>query len=146
MSSTINISRGGRARRIKVSVDITHTYIGDLVVELTGPAGRQRPLHNRAGGGTTISPRRSTRSSAPALAALVGQAVEGNWTLRVRDVAGAGQRRAQPLDAWRSTLEAAPQTVHGAAEPKLAIPDNDPTGVSSAIATRAAPAPCGSSR
>ena len=37
-------------RQLKVSVDITHTYIGDLRVELLSPAGRRAILHSQLGG------------------------------------------------------------------------------------------------
>lgn len=133
VSSTINIGQGGTARRIKVGVDIAHTYIGDLVVELTAPSGATVPLHNRTGGGTHNLTATFDSQSAAALAGLVGQTIEGTWTLRVRDVEAQDNG---VLTRWtlEIDLEAAPQTIHGAAEPKLAIPDNDPTGVSSAIA------------
>lgn len=37
---------------VKVSVNIVHTYIGDLLVELVSPAGTRYVLHNRTGGST----------------------------------------------------------------------------------------------
>lgn len=40
----------GTAKGIKVSVDISHTYRGDLLVELVAPSGRSVTLHNREGG------------------------------------------------------------------------------------------------
>mgnify|MGYP002845347733 CR=1 FL=1 len=33
-----------------VYLDITHTYIGDLVITLNGPGGQVHELHNKQGG------------------------------------------------------------------------------------------------
>ena len=73
---------------MKVGVDITHSFIGDLKVELTSPAGNRVILWNQAGSGqdnliTTFDP-----VSIPALATLVGQEMKGNWTLKVSDLVG----------------------------------------------------------
>jgi extracellular elastinolytic metalloproteinase len=88
VSSTIAIPKSGKVRGLKVGVDITHTYIGDLKVELTSPAGSNVVLWNRAGSGqdnliTTFDP-----VSTPALATLVSQEMKGNWTLKVSDLMG----------------------------------------------------------
>jgi S1-C subfamily serine protease len=40
------------SRKVYVSVNITHTYIGDLVIKVTSPSGKVATLHSRAGGGT----------------------------------------------------------------------------------------------
>lgn len=88
VSSTIAIPQSGKVRGLKVGVDITHTYIGDLRVELTSPAGSNVVLWNRAGSDqdnliTTFDP-----VSTPALATLVGQEMKGNWILKVSDLMG----------------------------------------------------------
>jgi extracellular elastinolytic metalloproteinase len=88
VSSIIVIPQSGKVQGLKVGVDITHTYIGDLKVELISPAGNSVVLWNRAGSGqdnliTTFDP-----VSKPALATLVGQEMKGNWTLKVSDLVG----------------------------------------------------------
>jgi hypothetical protein len=50
ISSAIAISQAGKVKSLKVGVDITHTYIGDLQVELQSPSGKKALLHDRAGG------------------------------------------------------------------------------------------------
>ncbi len=40
------------SRKVYVSVNISHTYIGDLVVKVTSPSGKVATLHSRAGAGT----------------------------------------------------------------------------------------------
>ncbi len=38
------------SRKVYVSVNITHPYIGDLVIKVTSPSGKVATLHSRAGG------------------------------------------------------------------------------------------------
>ena len=88
VSSIIVVPQSGKVQGLKVGVDITHTFIGDLKVELTSPAGNRIILWNQAGSGqdnliTTFDP-----VSTPALATLVGQEMKGNWTLKVSDLVG----------------------------------------------------------
>jgi M6 family metalloprotease-like protein len=132
VSSTIAISEAGIVQHLKVAVDITHTYIGDLIVELVAPSGQQVSLHNRsgAGGDNLLTTYDSTTSSA--LAPLVGQQAQGDWVLKVRDVAGLDIGK---LNRWslELRLSAADQVIQASASPALRIPDNDPIGVSSAI-------------
>jgi subtilisin family serine protease len=75
-------------KALKVSVDIEHTYIGDLVVTLQPPTGAgAQPivLHNRQGGTTDNIKRTYDEISTPALGALKGKAPTGTWTLAVAD-------------------------------------------------------------
>jgi S1-C subfamily serine protease len=40
------------SRKVFVAVNISHTYIGDLVIKVTSPSGKVATLHSRAGAGT----------------------------------------------------------------------------------------------
>ncbi len=73
-------------REVAVSVDIEHTYIGDLVVKIVGPAGTAT-LHDRTGRGTDNIKQRYDKVNAPALAAFAGANPQGTWTLEVTDEA-----------------------------------------------------------
>jgi M6 family metalloprotease-like protein len=85
ISSTIAIAASGITRRVKVDVDITHTYIGDLLVELFAPSGRRATLHGQLGG-SADNLKESFDSDRPGqLSSLVGQPMQGNWILRVSD-------------------------------------------------------------
>ena len=132
VSSTIAIGQAGTVRGIKVGVDIAHTYIGDLVVELTSPSGQTATLHDKAGGSKHNLTATFDSGAVAGLAALGGQSVTGTWTLRVRDVAS--QDRGV-INRW--TLEiglaAGAQATRAEATPNLKIPDNSPTGISSVI-------------
>ncbi len=72
---------------VRVSVDISHTYRGDLRVEIVSPSGTAVTLHGRSGGsqddivgtyGVDLVPFEP-------LSRLAGEPSAGDWTLRVRD-------------------------------------------------------------
>ncbi len=75
---------------LEVYVNITHTYIGDLLITLTSPAGTVVTLHSRSGGGTDnlVGWYPSQLIPAGDLGAFVGQQMAGNWTISVADQAG----------------------------------------------------------
>ena len=50
ISSEINVDRTDNASSVSVIVNISHSYIGDLVVELQHPDGSTSTLHDRKGG------------------------------------------------------------------------------------------------
>jgi extracellular elastinolytic metalloproteinase len=87
VSSSITIGHAATAQGLKASVDITHTFIGDLRVELVAPSGHQVLLHDQSGGSEDNLIRSYDSVSSPALAALIGEPTQGNWTLRVHDLA-----------------------------------------------------------
>ncbi|HKA23197.1 MAG TPA: S8 family serine peptidase [Blastocatellia bacterium] len=77
---------------LKVTVDIEHTFIGDLVVTLKSPAGMSVSpikLHNREGGGTHNLKKTYDSVNAPGLVGLNGKSPQGTWTLEVADKAAA---------------------------------------------------------
>jgi extracellular elastinolytic metalloproteinase len=101
VSSSLNIAQAGAAQGLVVSLDITHTFIGDLQVELITPSGQQAILHNQTGGGQDNLIRNYDSVSSPTLAALIGQPIQGAWTLRVRDLVGLDTGK---LNKWGITL------------------------------------------
>ena len=133
IKSTLRVAAAGTASRVSVSFDITHTYIGDLTVELTGPGGAKALLHDRSGRGTHNLAGRFDSTAVPALESFVGKAVKGDWVLSVRDTAAVD---VGTLDRWSLDIgvQADANTVRGEAAPDLKIPDNTPAGVSSGIA------------
>jgi M6 family metalloprotease-like protein len=133
ISSQIELTQPGNARRIRVALDITHTYVGDLSVELTNPAGTTVLLHNRTGGSAHDLTRTYDSAETSSMSPLVSQGIQGKWTLRVRDL---DKRDEGVLNRWSLEIEpdAAPRTLSGEASPNLTIPDADPIGVSSLIA------------
>ena len=75
-------------KEIEVSLDIRHTYIGDLKVSLLTPTGKEIMLHDRAGGGTddlSISLRSANEQQL--FAPCIGQPAQGTWKLKIADMA-----------------------------------------------------------
>nr|WP_280518226.1 proprotein convertase P-domain-containing protein [Pseudoxanthomonas helianthi] len=65
----------------QVAVNIIHTYIGDLKVDLVAPDGSVYTLHNRSGGS-------ADNINSTYTVNLSGEALNGTWKLRVNDNAG----------------------------------------------------------
>ncbi|MFQ5846049.1 MAG: S8 family serine peptidase [Candidatus Methylomirabilales bacterium] len=89
-TSTIAVAVGDTkvAKAATVTVDIEHTYIGDLIVRVLPPANTgvgPITLHDRAGGGTNNLKKTFDAVSTPALAALAGKNPQGTWKLEVQD-------------------------------------------------------------
>src|SRR6266508_1511740 len=87
---TLPIADTAALKSIKVSVDIEHTYIGDLVVTITPPVGMQSDpviLHNREGGSADNIKKTYDEVNAPGLTAFKGKSPAGDWTLEVADKA-----------------------------------------------------------
>ncbi len=84
-SSTIVIMESGTVAQIKVNIDIEHTYIGDLRVTLTSPAGRSTILHPQLGGSADNLIATYDSAVPGVLTAMIGQSMKGLWTLNVAD-------------------------------------------------------------
>ena len=95
ITDTITVNDGQIISSVSVTVNITHTWQGDLIVEVTSPAGTTERLHDRSGGSaddihqTYVLPSEFDNESSA-----------GTWTLSVSDNAGADTGT---LDDW--TLE-----------------------------------------
>ncbi len=101
VASVIPIAASGIVRHIKVSIDIEHPYIGDLLVELLSPTGRRATLHAQTGGsGDNVV---ATYESTPfgALSPMIGQPMQGDWMLRVSDRAS---QDTGTLRSWKLEL------------------------------------------
>ncbi len=97
ISDSLVTTRSGDVKELEVSVDITHTWIGDLKVTLTGPSGTTAVLHQRSGGSRDNLIERYDTASTPALTAFIGEPGQGTWTLSVSDNAGRDHGK---LNAW----------------------------------------------
>ena len=110
ITSIINVTDTGEISEVTVPMDITHTWIGDLIVELTSPGGTTVRLHDRSGSssddilgtyGTTLA------VDGPGdLLDFVGESPLGDWTLFVSDNVGADTGT---LNTWGLTI-VLPQT------------------------------------
>lgn len=102
VGSVIRLDSGGAIVAIQVEIDISHTYIGDLQVDLVSPGGTLVRLHANEGGGRNDLKRRYASSDFPALQVLAGQAAAGEWALRIRDLAA---RDVGTLNRWALRVE-----------------------------------------
>ncbi|NMB74800.1 MAG: hypothetical protein GYA21_06680 [Myxococcales bacterium] len=96
ITSIIHVSDNRPILSARAHVDITHTYIGDLIVELTSPSGTRVVLHDHAGGST------QNLHAEYELIQVAGEMAGGDWRLHVADTAGGDSGT---LDAWTLTLE-----------------------------------------
>ena len=95
ISSTINVPDDIAVFGLTASVDISHTWMGDLVVTLTSPTGTESVLHNREGGSA------DDILKSWDLSAFNGEMAMGDWTLSVSDNVGAD---VGTLNNWGLTI------------------------------------------
>ncbi|WP_020680042.1 proprotein convertase P-domain-containing protein [Marinobacterium rhizophilum] len=124
---TIHIDASGSLASIKVSLDLTHTYIGDLRLTLIAPSGREVVLHDRNGGSSDNIQRSYDVTTTPGLSVLAGEPIEGDWVLWVQDLAAVDLGT---LNQWELEITTQASTVVEVEEfPGVSIPDNDPAGI-----------------
>jgi Zn-dependent metalloprotease len=85
---------GSGLAETQVKVDITHSYIGDLNVDLVAPDGSVYKLHNRTGGSSNNINKTYTVD-------LSGESLNGTWNLRVKDN---GKGDTGTLNSWSVTF------------------------------------------
>ncbi|MET4730776.1 serine protease [Lysobacter enzymogenes] len=92
VTSSIAVSgrTGNAPSDAQVSVNIVHTYQGDLIVDLIAPDGSVYNLHNRTGGDADNLNRSYTVN-------LSSEALNGTWRLRAADRASVDTGR---IDSW----------------------------------------------
>ncbi|BCO08884.1 hypothetical protein GF1_12600 [Desulfolithobacter dissulfuricans] len=101
---TIEITEQGTIVKLKISLDIEHTYIGDLRCTLTAPDGTDVVLHDRSGNGRDNIKKTYDGVQVPGLLTLEGTPMQGQWQLAVSDHAAEdeGALRQWGLDiTWR---------------------------------------------
>ncbi|MCX5405285.1 M28 family metallopeptidase [Streptomyces sp. NBC_00335] len=96
VNSPITVSgvTGNAPATTKVDVNIVHTYIGDLVVDLVAPDGTLYNLHNRTGGSADNIVKSVTVNASSEVA-------NGVWNLRVKDVAA---QDVGYINSWKITF------------------------------------------
>ncbi|MFK8102106.1 MAG: proprotein convertase P-domain-containing protein [Saprospiraceae bacterium] len=118
----IEIFQHGKIDEIKVQLNVKHTFIGDLKIKLTSPAGRSVILHDHAGGSDNHINKLYTGEI---LKPFLGDSAAGKWKLQLTDISA---RDTGSLESWQlimacQTLETTHAEVH--------IPDNSATGLMS---------------
>lgn len=103
--SRIDIQQDGKIAELRVQVDIAHTYIGDLRVDLLAPDGTAVSLHNNTDGSADNLVRTYSIDNQPALRGLAGKPIRGVWQLRVVDTFRLDEGR---LNRWRIVARVSP--------------------------------------
>ncbi|MEZ4752405.1 MAG: proprotein convertase P-domain-containing protein [Bdellovibrionota bacterium] len=95
----LELSADGKVSNLKVKLDITHPYRGDLSVALESPAGTRVLLHDRTGGSNDNLQGAYPETLVPAesLSKLDGEALSGTWKLHVSDHANSDKG---VLNSW----------------------------------------------
>ncbi len=92
VSTQILVTDGDVLVDVTADIDLTHTWKGDLVLELTSPAGTTVRLHNRSGSSTdnivTNFDDLTAVDGPGAMSDFDGESPIGFWTLFVSDNAG----------------------------------------------------------
>ncbi|MFD7258607.1 S8 family serine peptidase [Streptomyces sp. NPDC059874] len=91
---TVSGVTGNAPATLKVGVNIVHTYIGDLKVDLIAPDGTVYTVHNRSGGSADNINQVYTVNASSEVA-------NGTWKLRVNDNAGGDVGK---IDSWNLTF------------------------------------------
>ncbi|MCX5409451.1 S8 family serine peptidase [Streptomyces sp. NBC_00335] len=91
---TVTGVTGNAPATLKVGVNIVHTYIGDLKVDLVAPDGTVYTVHNRTGGSADNINQVYTVNASSEVA-------NGTWKLRVNDNAGGDTGK---IDSWNLTF------------------------------------------
>lgn len=92
---TVSGRTGNAPSALKVGVDITHTYRGDLVVELVAPDGTAYRLKSASGGDSAADVKTTYTVNAS------GEAADGTWKLRVQDLYTHDTGR---INGWKLTF------------------------------------------
>lgn len=119
LTSSISIGAPGTVGTLALSLNITHSWRGDLRVILSSPSGQQYTVADRTGGSADNLV--ITNLEIPA---FVGASVAGPWSLKVIDTAGSDTGS---LVSWSLTVVgncAQSGDWSGKAEPSVSLIDN----------------------
>ncbi|WP_408057212.1 proprotein convertase P-domain-containing protein [Veronia nyctiphanis] len=79
-SSVIDVTESAVPGSVKIEVNVSHTYVGDLNVSVISPAGTVHTVHKNTGGSSDDIVETYTVNTG-------SEDVKGNWTLKVVDSA-----------------------------------------------------------
>ena len=133
ISDTMVIEAEGGIQDLSCSLELRHSYIGDLRVLLVSPGAETVVLHDRQGGGSDDLIREYSLAAYPPLSVLKGDQAQGEWRLLVSDHAA---QDVGMLVKWGLTISLDNNVQHllqRISTPDLAIPDNTPAGVEDII-------------
>lgn len=131
ITDQIIVDEIGILSSIQVEVDVSHTYIGDLIVSLISPNNTLIKLHQRNGGGNNDLKKTFNIQNTPTLSHLDGQSIQGNWVLEISDNAAIDTGI---LNSWKLKLGVLQQPfLEKIDAPGIRIPDSDLVGIERTI-------------
>jgi subtilisin-like proprotein convertase family protein len=119
VTSNLPVSGNGNVASLALSLNITHTFRGDLVVTLIAPSGTQFVVSNRAGGSAD-----NIIITNQAITTFNGQPAAGTWRLKIQDLAA---QDVGTLNSWSLLINGNCTAVvpwSGMATPNLPTIDN----------------------
>jgi subtilisin-like proprotein convertase family protein/subtilisin family serine protease len=135
ITSDLVVSASGNVSTVNLSLNIAHTYIGDLKVSLISPAGKEVVIHNNTGGSSD-----NIVLNQMAVDGFAGVAAAGTWKLKVVDSASADTGK---IVSWSLAIATTggtpvPQTAtFSSTDVPKSIPDNNAAGVLSNLTVAA---------
>lgn len=127
ITDTITINDSGTVQKVTIDLDITHSYIGDLIIRLISPRGTPAILQERNGGSTKNILKTFDLQNAPTLSRFKGEPASGRWTLEVIDAAAMDIGK---LNKWTIQIGVGTNSeIEMEESPGIPIPDNNPVGI-----------------
>ncbi|NEQ26832.1 MAG: peptidase S8, partial [Microcoleus sp. SIO2G3] len=100
-TSSINITEAGTLRDIQVSLDVEHSFLGDISISLIAPNGAVILLQGRTLGRSTRLQTIYSLQTTPMLRQLLNRSISGRWQVRLVDAALLNVGR---LRSWQIAL------------------------------------------
>jgi len=127
-TSDLVVAADRQIDELQVTVDITHTYIGDLTLTLASPTGTAVALHSRSGAGANniVGTYPLDLTPAESLDLLAGESATGTWQLAAHDHAN---QDTGTFNAWSLTLCESPPVEATTPEMRLRELRRDAEGV-----------------
>lgn len=82
LQSSQECHQGGRIVSMDCNINVNHSHIGDLIVELISPSSQSVVLHNKTGSSENNLVKSYSEND---LKAFIGESAKGKWTLRIND-------------------------------------------------------------
>jgi subtilisin-like proprotein convertase family protein len=130
VTSNLAVTGNGTVATLSLSLNITHTFRGDLTVTLISPGGTQFIVSNRAGGSAD-----NIVLTDSAITAFNGQPAAGTWRLKVQDLAAVD---VGTINSWSLLINGNCNVVvhwSGSATPNLPTIDNGTACTSLTVTT-----------
>jgi subtilisin-like proprotein convertase family protein len=130
VTSNLAVTGNGVVQSLSLSLNITHTFRGDLVVTVISPGGTSFIVSNRAGGSAD-----NLVITNQAITAFGGQVAAGTWKLKVQDLAAID---VGTINSWSLNIVGnCNPVVHwsGSATPNLPTIDNGSACTSLTVST-----------